>query len=490
MTEVWSGVITTNNPAASIEDIHFWTSRPNVHDVFPRDARLHYLSLVHVPRIPIYLAAGPSLEVSTDNEAASKWLNESILVRAISRDQDGIPSEPWWCNIGAQSDHGILLRVKCEGDEQADDNATTEVLLYGAVETDVAAFPTPPASSSPAPPDEHLLEPPSGSPHNVKLYALPLCSKVFGRAERAAGLLSPSPEACRTPNEACFLPHGLDQAREAKTVHHKRQSLSSLFDDATQKRRKLKGRGGESISQAMAGIDRHNSRHGLPPNIESKDLEKAHLPQEGSTSRRGLTRASTIMSIASSDYPQPASRSCPLVNGKRSSLHRVESAISPRDSPTLSEMDNSFAHQNKAALTKVIMAGVRLHGLQQRKRTGKESALEERPRTAASINNSSGLNEAEDEYKMVYHQTFKAATFAFRKHFSAQAISQELMRDVVDRILTIFCSDPLATTGLHDSGLVAFGNTGGDSLHAFDKPTFVSSSKPGNFSSPPTAKRR
>jgi hypothetical protein len=264
-----------------------------------------------------------------------------------------------------------------------------------------------------------------------------------------------------------------------------------MFDDATQKRRKIKGRGGESISQAMAGIDRHNSQHGLPPNIELKDLEIAHLPQEGSTSRRGLARASTIMSIASSDYPQPAPRSGPLANGKRSSLHRVASAISPRGSPTVSEMDSIFAHQNKAALTKVIMAGMRLHGLQQRKKTGKGSALEERPRTATSMNHSSGLNEEEDEYKLVYYQTVKAATFAFRKHFSAQTISQERMRDVVDRILTIFCSDPLATTRLHDSGLVPFGVTGGDSLSAFDKPTYVSSSsKPGNFSSPPTAKKR
>ena len=459
--------------------------------MFPRDATLHYLSLVHVPAIPLYLAAGPSLEVSTDSEATSGWLNELILGQADSWDQNGIPNEPWWSNVGGQSDHGILLGVRYGEDGQAGDNCITEVLLYGSVKTNAAGFPTPPASSSPAPFDEYVPEPLPGGTHDIKIYALPLCSKVFGRAERAAGLLSPPAEECITPNQAYFLPHRLEQAHDGKTEHQKRPSLSSLFDDATQKRRRLKGRGGESISQAMAGIDRSMSQHGLPPNVEHEELDTPALPQKRSARRGGLTRASTIMSIASSDYPRPASRSGPSVNGKRSSLHRVESAISPRESPTRSDTDSSFAHQNKAALTKVVMAGMRLHGLQQRKKTDKGSTLEERFRNATFTNNSSGPSDEEDEYKLVYHQTFKAATFAFRKHFSAQTISQELMRDVVDRILTMFCSDPLATTGMHESGLVTIGITGGDCLSVFDKPTHVSSSsKPGNFSSPPTAKKR
>ena len=444
-----------------------------------------------MPGIPLYLAAGPSLEVSSDNEATLGWLRGVVLAQEDSPYQDDIPIEPWWSRLGGQSDHGILLRVESGENGQGRDDSITEVLLYAAMETNLTTLPTPPASSSPAPPDEHLLESLPGSLPNIKVYALPLCSKIFGRAERAAGLSSPPPEECTTPREACFLPHGLGQPHDEKTAHQKRQSLSLLFEDATQKRRKLKGRGGESISKAMAGIDRPLSQHGLPQNIEREELETPSLPQKGPAGRRSLTRASTIMSIASSDYSRPASRSGPLANGKRSSLHRVESAISQRDSPTLSDTEGGFALQNKAALTKVVMAGMRLHGLQQRKKLGKGPTLDEPPNTATSAGDPAPFSEAEDEYKLVYHQTFKAATFTFRRHFGAQIISQELMRDVVDKFLTIFCSDPLTTTGLQDGGLVPFGTTNGESLGAFDKPTVVSSSPiPGSFWSLPTAKTR
>ena len=470
--------------------MHLWTSNQNARGLFPQDAKLYYLSPVHVPGIPLYLAAGPSLEVSSDNEATLGWLSEVLLAQEDSPYQDNILIEPWWSRLGGQSDHGMLLRVESGENGQSRDNTITEVLLYAAMETSVAALPAPPASSLPAPPDEHLLKSLPRSLPDVKVYALPLCSKIFDRAERAAGLLSPPPEECKTPREACFLPYGLSQPHDEKTASQKRQSLSSLFEDATQKRRKLKGRGGEIISKAMAGIDRPLSQHGLPQNVEREELETPPLPQKGHAGRRSLTRASTIMSVASSDYSRPASRSGPLANGKRSSLCRVESAISLRDSPTLSDTDGGFALQNKAALTKVVMAGMRLHGLQQRKKPGKRPTLDERPNSATSAGDSAPFSEAEDEYKLVYHQTFKAATFTFRRHFGAQIISQELMRDVVDKFLILFCSDPLTTTGLQDGGLAPFGTTNGESLGAFDKPTIVSSSPmPGRFWSPPTAKR-
>lgn len=55
--------------------------------------------------------------------------------------------------------------------------------------------------------------------------------------------------------------------------------------------------------------------------------------------------------------------------------------------------------------------------------------------------------DASDEYKVIYHQTFKAATFAFRRQVSTLPLGQETMRDVVDRLLVLFCS---TTSALHN----------------------------------------
>ena len=471
-----------------VVDIQLWASDTVASSLFPHDVKLHFLSLVDVSRIPIYLAAGPSLDVSTDNETTARWLTEALLERKEYEGLNDACPSTWRSSRGRQLDQGVLLRV---GDGRGLGGNVTELLIYAGLKTDTVFLPTPPASSSSVPPDEPLPETVPEVPEQFKIYALPLCSNVFGHAEEAAGLVSPPLEDCPISREACFLPYPLDQPRKEQKTHQKRQSLSSLFDDATQKRRRFKGRGGESISKAMAGIDRPSLQQGLPSYFDHEELETPSLPQKAPTARNGLKRASTTMSLPSSEYHRPASRSGPIASGKRSSLHRVESAICPRDSPTLSDVDGSLVEQNKAALTKVVMAGMRLYGLQQRKKLCKGLALEERPKTATSVNDSRLFNEDEDEYKLVYHQTFKAAAFVFRRHFNMRAISQDLMRDVVDRFLTLFCSDPMAGTGLQDGDPRALGLSSGNSVLAFDKPTATASSPMlGNVLSPPTAKKR
>ena len=60
-------------------------------------------------------------------------------------------------------------------------------------------------------------------------------------------------------------------------------------------------------------------------------------------------------------------------------------------------------------------------------------------------------SEAGDEYKLIYHQTFKAASFAFRARWATQTISQSIMRQVVDQLLDLFFTDPFGP-GEHESG--------------------------------------
>ncbi len=401
--------------------------------------------------------------------------------------QEETASGPWWSYQGAQSEYGMLLSVGYGKAGPRGGNNLTELLLYAAVKRNVAELPTTFLSSSPAPTEESYRTSLHGNHLDVKVYALPLSSRILDDVDKAAGLAAPTKDDLTTSREAVFLPRSQDLSHLRQEAHQKRPSLSALFEDATQKRRKLKGRGGERISKAMAEIDRPATRHGLPSGLDQEESEIPPLLQARKAVTQNLSSSSSMMSTANPELPRPASRSGALANGKRSSLHRVESAISARNSPLLSDVDGGYAQNNKAALTKVVMAGMRLYGLQQKKRLGKSSATEDRPNTATSIGDATP-SEAEDEFKLVYHQTFKAAMFAFRKHFNVQAISQDVMRDIVDRILSLFCSDPLV--GLEtEGGSTAFGTSSQKSVGAFDEPSAGQSSMPGSVWSPHTVKK-
>lgn len=53
--------------------------------------------------------------------------------------------------------------------------------------------------------------------------------------------------------------------------------------------------------------------------------------------------------------------------------------------------------------------------------------------------------EQDEEYKLIYHQTYKATVFAFRRDIESRDLGKEIegVRDTVDKLLAIFCSDPL-----------------------------------------------
>lgn len=429
------------------------------------------------------------MEVSSENEATSRWLSEGLLCQEHINGQKETVSGPWWYCEGAQSEYGMLLSVGYRGIGPRGENNITELLLYGVVKRNVAELPTPILSSSPTPPKESCRTSLDGDHLDVKVYALPLCSTILGYVDKAARLANSTLEGLTTSKEATFLPENHDSSRPHQGAHQKRPSLSSLFEDAQQKRRKLKGRGGESISNVMEQIDRPTTRHGLPSSLDHEESGTPTMLQARKGVKQSLSRSSSTMSVANAEHSRPDSRSGALANGKRSSLHRVESAISPRNSPILSDVDGDYAQRNKAALTKVVMAGMRLHGLQQKKRLGKSSAMEDRPNTATSTGDITPF-EAEDEFKLVYHQTLKAAMFAFRRHFHAQAISQDIMRDIVDRILSLFCSDPLIGSEIEEGGLTAFGMSSQMSAGGFEEPRAGQLSMPGSVWSPQTVKNK
>ena len=465
-------------------DVQIWSPNPSTPVLISQNAKLQFLSLVEVARIPLYLAAGPSYIVSTTNEATTRWLTKALL--DYEESDIGVASrKPWWTYSGMQSDNGLLLKVETGNEEEHGiQNVVTEILFFAAAARSSPELPIPPASS-PAFHAGDLNDGPNQNGKSVKVFALPICSNIIGLVNDSMKVSPPTSQDCPSARQAWSLPYTDDQARITRVAPQKRQSISTLFEDATQKRRKLKRRGGESISQTMAGIDRPPSQLGVGEN------QAPPQPRRNDLRRKSLSQASSVTPVYGPEPSRPPSRSGLLANGKRPSLHRIESVNILHNSPTLPDAHGSYEQQNRAAMTKVLMAAMRLHGIQQKKRPQSES---QPPNQVTSHTTKTNIaSEVEDEYKLVYHQTFKAAVFTFRKHLNAHLISQETMRDVVDRLLVMFCTDPM--TGEHTPDGGGFPESevrnGFPSSSLFDKPSSQArSSNIDNGWSTPTLKKR
>ena len=416
------------------------------------------------------MIAGPALVVSTNEPATEEWFSSLLLNDdQDSMNEDGSCSQ-WWQRQSPQSDHAVLVEVITDPSNSA---AATEIVLYAALATQNAVSTgmlTPPRSSSPGlgDQDEGAQNIPS-----LALYALPFNSRHYGMLQDINKERSTDDTLCINA-EAQFLESLSTNHVDPQASSRKRRKLSAVFDEATHQRRKSKGRGGERISRAMA----ENANSQQPQKLvdtcaqqqRTADIEQTADDVEPMNPRRkSLSRASSIMSLPNFEDPRPnTSRRGTFVAGKRSSLSRVESvASSSLEIPLLAEhSDNSFEALNKATLARIVMAGMRMYGLQQQKKT--------KPTQPSSLDTGDLLDDHED-YKAIYHQTFKAASFTFRTHFVSGLVSQDAVREVVDRLLSIFCRDPLSTSSAvsdFPSAASRFGSRQEEAQDAFDVPRF------------------
>ena len=412
---------------------------------------LHYLSLVEVAAIPLHLAIGPSLDVWSDNLLTRQWFSECLLETGEAEGDTPQVMPPWWLRPIQQSDHGILLGVEYgAGENQSSSAIITEILIYAALSRRTKynePLPTPPGSS-PRADEGNCVQTSSKSAREIRLYALPLSSRNTPQAQHFAGLQPPSLSKFLTSGEARFYPSVTEDILATPTSPRKRQKVSTMFEDARHQRKRLLRHGGETISRAMAGIDnvalyREPSLQFLSASEKERlSTNRAEEPTQSEASVGALSRASSTTSLHGTESSRPPSRIDALMKSKRTSLHRVESiAVTSRNSPALES--NTTEVQNKSALSRVVMTGMRIHGLQQRKKTSKDR--QDVDANSDRLGEPSCAPEDEDEYKLIYHQTFKAASFTFRSRVTVEIINQQAMRDVVDRLLVMFCNDPLAS---------------------------------------------
>jgi len=446
----------------------------------PQSTILSFLATIHTSDVPLYLAACPPLDVWSDDPHTEEVLTGLLFPSGEIFHAAEYAPRPWWLRPSQQSDLGILVKVRGSQADEAVVQApqATELLLYAAVvETaPIEGLLTPPRSSSPVADGLGTETQRNGRNTQLRLFALPLCSNVTSTGSRVGN--HEAQEQPISPGKAFFLPQEKVNAapiRDASTS--KRRKISNVFDDATKQRRKLKGRGGEAISRAMADAMPTGALLPMPQTTQAyhmKDIQPTKATEESAQAadvrRRSLSRASSVGSIQNIEPSRPPSRRDSFIPGRRSGLNRVESVISGPHSPLTLDSDNSLQEHNSKALSRIVMAGMRMYGLQQKKKATKYDG-QGRDVNDNQVSQSDPAQKDLDEYKLVYHQTYKGACFAFRHHFPTTLVRQDAMREVVDRLLLLFCTDPLPTRGPDTQGDQLFGSQDDAAQSAFDMPS-------------------
>ena len=282
---------------------------------------------------------------------------------------------------------------------------------------------------------------------------------------------SPLPESSDRES-ARFIP--CRTATNTSDLHRKRQRLNALFEDAAHQVKRSKKRGGERVAKVMASLEQpHNETQGFDSGREehsragSRDLPPVAASITLQPRKAALSRAHSMGSLHELQNMRPSSRHSVSGPAKRSTLNHVASVGCESSSPASDQL-SKIENQNKAALSRIVMAGMRMYGMQQRKRSTDSKEVSEVVPGAGIAATISLTPDVEDQYKLIYHQTYKASSFVFRRQMQVVAISQGDLRDTVDRLLEMFCVDPIDSLERNHQGLGSQTSLGHD---VFDSPT-------------------
>ena len=398
---------------------------------------------MNTSQIPLHLIAGPQLEVRTGDVDTEEWLASALSEEIadtdnpddISTRSSSVASRSWWESPFAQCAAGVLLKVnKKEDVPRCDGNASriTEILIYGARILDQkrceSMLPSPPPSS----PSKQLRQTQETetiaedlracSEQPLDIFALPLSSDLlYLPVDHTTPPLSPhntSPTEENREVTCTFLQRTLGQSSTVITNDNKRQRVTNLFDKASQRRLKAR-RVGSSDLTSLKICEAFHKRGRKPISFDGRsesfegDLhESADQP---SRLRRTLSSHSTFIP------PDAACRISHVANYKRSSLSRT-SSISNLPSPASFECEE-LVTRNKNFISRVVMAGLRLNGLQ----PTKTSSRLRRQSTVGSETIADGGNttkkvkvdsSSDEPFKATYHMVFKATVHTFVSHAS------------------------------------------------------------------------
>lgn len=374
---------------------------------------LSFITFVDPSWIPLHLIQGSSLNVSSTNEQTMQWLNDVLINEAPLRNgsifpyYEGSIFEPWHLTDLEQSRIGILARPSSSLPAASDGLArVTEILFYAERRdyTETAKPPTPPYASGinvQARKESHIAATDASS---IAIRALPLSS------EHLFTSISSS-ELPIQPGEAKFV-SSTSAKREAEQ-QQSRKRLSDLFDEASDRTKKARHGSSHNISIAASRAT-STPRSPQVPTVDGQVIKQE--PQDYPTFDNSSQRCEDSKSHQPRRQQVDSSRSFnaetnPRPPSRLDQPDRHRSSLS-KAGTTSSLQEDSYESRNKQTVSRTVMAGMRLYGLQQRK-----TQMLSEQHSRESLRSPDGFGDEHDhrdiEYKSVYHQTYKGTLFAF-----------------------------------------------------------------------------
>ncbi|GIK06474.1 hypothetical protein Aspvir_002124 [Aspergillus viridinutans] len=451
--DIWSGSIALDRQSL-LRGLRLVDQTSNWQSDTLKDSNLAFRCFVNPTLIPFYTRTGPSLEVHTADVETSQWLKSKLLGNIWLEEEELEKFQTFQCPVG------ILLSINRPPRTKASGLLTTDLLVHAVLSSaaSVERPPTPPISSSPGPYEyaSHVQK------QELRIYATPLSSSLITKSQA----LCSHPDGLASDGRfAEFLP-------DIRSPSPKRKRVATLFETAAQHHKKVRQKGGEAVSQLMASSLSHPSQHLQTFRIkrESEEPSLPLLEKIAFQRSRSLSIGANLHPLKASDLRNEQSRLSsrrshftsrkntpnPVESNSRrehstalpSSDDKLEPSATPKDAETI-------ISENKNTITRTILTCMRLYGFNRSSRP--TSTAKNGTGTDSDMNLSTEVGATsstdEDEFKAMYHATYRASTFALRKYLKQCSSTDGAAKDIpplldkekamtyIDEFLRLFCEE-------------------------------------------------
>lgn len=471
---VWTGSIPLSSDS-KLEGIRLVDPNSYWQSELSKGSQLSLRSFVNPALIPLHARAGPNLELHTSHAGTSKWLQRKLTSALWLNEEDPALQQSLQCPVG--------LLVTVEGNTKSDNATPTSLLVYGILSSAASCTrpPTPPHSSPSEIPDQSNT--PQRAPYELRIYAAPLSTS---RLTQAQAYPSPPPS---NPDQPIANPRCAEFLPDISSPSPKRKRVATLFEVAAQHHRRVRQRGGEAVSQLMASSRPLSSSQNLQtlrikrepdedgPTLPSLDRIVSHRSRSASIGA-GLHRPGSVRGRATPALNADPQKRAPTPNpfldsgprrGAQTSQAQGPSSLSvseekPVSAPGSPAKDpDTVIAENKNLITRTILTCMRLYGFHRANMrfasTGKPSGgagaeneadvsgTTPAPETLRAETPAPGSNADDDEFKAMYHATYKAAAFALRRYLkqapglAPSVLEKEKAMTCIDELLRLFCEE-------------------------------------------------
>ncbi|KAI9934122.1 hypothetical protein MW887_005195 [Aspergillus wentii] len=460
---IWSGPILLNEES-QLEGLQLIDPTSHWQSDITKDSSLSFRCFVNPALIPLYARAGPNLELHTTDGGTSQWLKSKLLGNIWLEGEDLDRCPLFQCPVGLLISVDNTSRAKISGP------FTSDLLIYGVLSsaTSFERPPTPPVSSSPDYPENASLV----TKQELRIYATPISASLIAKA-----LSLPSPP--QNPDSFANVVQFAEFLPDLRSPSPKRKRVASLFESAAQHHRRVRQKGGEAVSQLMAPSLSQPSQQLQTLRIkrESEEPSIPALDRIASQRFRSLSLGANLnkpLEIRTDNSRPSTARSHGRgITSKRNTPtpfldHPTRMEPSPALSSSEGKTDlssgpkdpDTIILENKNIITRTILTCMRLYGFN---RTSTRPGSTNKSTTTVNhdledtripvTDAAPAVSTNEDEFKAMYHATYRASTFALRKYLKEAPQNGEGERVLppllekgkamtyIDEFLRLFCEE-------------------------------------------------